>query len=82
MTLPPNVTHIEEFRNKETIGVLEELLELAKAGQITGFVFACKYNSKRHGIGLTGDYRKDPIEALAISARIIHVLNTLHDNRR
>lgn len=77
-----SVTSIIEFRNKETISVLEELLAQARAGDISGFAFACKYGGNRHGIGLTGDYRKDPIEALAVTARIAHVLNTLYDTRQ
>lgn len=77
-----SVTKIAEFRSKETVAVLEELLADARLGKITGFAFACKYGEKNHGIGLTGDYRKDPIEVLAVHGRIQHVLNTLVDSRR
>ncbi len=76
------VTSIVEYRNKETVAVLEELLDQARRGEITGFAFACKIGAQNHGIGLTGDYREDPIAALAVTARIAHVLNGLYDNRR
>jgi hypothetical protein len=76
------VTSIVEYRNKETVAVLEELLDQARRGEITGLAFACKVGDKNHGIGLTGDYRDDPISTLAVVSRIAHVLNGLYDNRR
>lgn len=75
------VTSIIEYRNKETVAVLEQLLEQARKGEISGFAFACKLGGKDHGIGITGDYRADPIATLAIAGRISHVLNELYDHR-
>lgn len=74
-----NITKIAEYKNRNTVAVLEELLQQAKHGDITGFAFACKLGETLHGIGLTGDYRADPIQGLSITARLQHLLNRAVD---
>lgn len=73
------VTKITEYRTRDTVKALEELLEMAKAGKLTGLVFACKYGPWDHGIGVVGDYYKDPIPALAIAGRLFRALNKFAD---
>lgn len=74
-----SVTRIEEFKNRETIETLEELLDQAKKGQIHGFLFCARQGEKSHLMGLSGDYRDDAILAVAVAARMIYRLNTMVD---
>lgn len=76
------VTTIAEWRNRETVAVIRELLAKAEAGEVLGLAFAVNNGEMSHGIGLTGVYREDPIQTLAIAARITHVVNCLIDERR
>lgn len=76
-----SVTKIKEYASKETVTVLRELLRQAEAGEITGFAFACKLGPKHHGIGITDDYRRDPVQVLAVTSRIDHRLNEIIDGR-
>lgn len=75
------MTKISEYQARDTVAALEQLLEEARAGKITGFAWACKLGPKNHGIGLTGDYRKDPLQVLAISARIEYRLHQIIDKQ-
>jgi hypothetical protein len=63
------------------VEVLEDLLAQARTGRITGFAFACRLGPRDHGIGITGEYRQDSVQALAVNARINHVINHLIDAR-
>jgi hypothetical protein len=75
------VTSIREFSARETGEVLRELLDLHAAGRLTGFAFACKLGPKTHGIGITDDYRRDPAQVLAVTARIDYRVNQIIDHR-
>lgn len=77
-----NVTKITEYKTREVVAALEELLEQARRGEISGFAFACKFGDRHHGIGLTGDYRKDPLPVLAVTARISARINQILDGRQ
>ncbi len=44
-----SVTKITEYLAREPVAALEELLEQARRGEITGFAFACKLGDKHHG---------------------------------
>lgn len=74
------VTRISEYRSSDTVTALEELLVLAKQGTLTGMVFACKYDHWHHGVGVTGDYRRDPIPALGVAGRLFRMLNRFADS--
>lgn len=73
------VTHIAEWKARSTVEVLRALLAKAERGKISGFVFACKEDNRHQGIGMTGDYRDDPLQALAVNERIRHVVNAMID---
>lgn len=77
----PNVTHFEEFAARDTVAALEELLARATRGQIRGLAFAIKTGPLRHRLGLTGDYWKDPGEALKATARMQYKANQLITER-
>jgi hypothetical protein len=52
---------------------------MAESGEMTGLAFACKLGERHHGMGLAGDYRDDPVQVLAVTARIIHRVNQILD---
>jgi hypothetical protein len=71
------VIRITEYRDRDTINVLEDLLERAKRGEIRGMCFAIKTDVAHHGIGLTGEYIEDPTDVLAVVSRIEFEVNML-----
>lgn len=48
----------------------KELLRLAEEGDATGLAFVLKLGRGDHRGGLSGDYRKNPDEALAAAVRL------------
>lgn len=71
------VTKISEYESREIIHALQDLLERAIAGRVKGFAFSIKTASKRHRIGFTGDYWRDPTEALGVITRMEYKANQL-----
>lgn len=65
-----NVVRMQEFRNRELVGVLRELLQLAERGTVSGLAFVVKIGRKGHRSGLTGDYSRNPDEALSAAVRL------------
>lgn len=77
------VTNIIEYKQKDIGEALEVLTEQWRKGELKGFVFACKLaNDKQHGIGLTGDYRRDPFEVLGVMSRIESIINRIIEGRQ
>ncbi len=62
--------------------VLRALLRKAERGEISGLVFACKERGRVQGVGVTGEYRDDPIQVLGVNERIRHLVNGLLDDRQ
>lgn len=58
------VVSLVEYRNKGVISALEELLALAKTGEIQAFVFVAKFGPLDHRAGTTGDYKRHPEQAI------------------
>lgn len=73
------VTSISEYRARTIRATLEDLIRLNDSGEMTGLAFACKIGDDHHGIGLAGDYLTDPVQVLAVTARITHRVNLLLD---
>lgn len=59
-----NVVRMGEFRNRELVATLKEMLELAEAGKILGHAFVVKLGPGDHRGGVSGDYKRSPAEAL------------------
>lgn len=74
------VTRIEEYKSRETIKLLEELLERARLGEILGLVFCVRLGVKAHAMGVSGHYLEDPVMAIAVTARMNHRLNVAADD--
>ena len=75
------IVNLGEVRARDTVAVLEELLSRAKAGQISGVVVGYRMGPLDHRVGVTGTYREDPVQGLAIAGRVAHVLNKMIDRR-
>lgn len=59
-----NVVRLGEFRNRELVATLKEMLQLAEAGSIHAHAFVIKLGPGEHRAGLSGDYARSPAEAL------------------
>lgn len=59
-----NLVDMTEFRNRETVATLRDMLELAEAGVIVGHAFVVKFGPGDHRAGWSGDYKRLPSEAL------------------
>ncbi len=57
-------------RNRDTVAVVKELLQLAESGQATGIAFVVKLGRNGHHAGIEGDYRRNPEEALPAASRL------------
>lgn len=64
------VVSLVGYKNRELIAVLKDMLQLAESGQATGLAFVLKAGRKRHWSGLTGDYARNPEEALSAALRL------------
>lgn len=73
------VTRLSEYRNRETIGILEQLLEQAKQGAILGILFCVRIEHKHHAMGVAGCYHADPAQAVTACSRMTHRLNLMID---
>jgi hypothetical protein len=70
-----NVIHIKERRSHTVINVLEEMLTLAKSGELTGLAFAVKLGTWHASIGTCGDYTTNDVEALGAVSRLYSYVN-------
>lgn len=69
------ITSLVEYRNRDTIEALTEMLRLAHEGKVRGVVFTAWAGRRRHALGVTGDYWHDPAQALAAANRMAYLLN-------
>lgn len=69
------VTKINFRQSKETEQVLERLLEKNRQGEISGLIFCVQLAMKEHGMGVTGDFRRNPLSAVAATSRMLHRIN-------
>lgn len=75
------VTRIGEHQSRETVGVLEELLARATRGEITALAFAIKTGPRKHRIGITGEYWRDPVQVLGVVTRLEYRVNHIISGR-
>lgn len=61
---------LASYRNRELVGVLKGLLEMAENGHAQGLAFVVKVGRGAHRTGLAGDYRRHPDEAVSAAVRL------------
>lgn len=76
-----SVTRIIEYRNRDTIAALEDLLARARGGHLRGVAFTIKTSANQHRLGLTGAYWDNPHEVLMCAVRLSHIVNELISSR-
>jgi hypothetical protein len=69
------VTEILEYKNRNTVEALTDMLHRAHQGRMRGLVFIYKSGPKRHRVGITGEYWEDPAQALGAAVRLSYRLN-------
>lgn len=73
------VVSIGDFRRKETVAVLRELLVKAARGEVAGFAFEVEFRDGSHKSGFTGKYRSDAMDAAKAALRMSQHLNAIQD---
>lgn len=69
-----SVVSISEYRNRETIETLENLLQKAKDGDIQGIIYAVKMEHGPQTVGFAGHYAHAPVSGLTAAARVFELL--------
>lgn len=72
-----NVTRIDEHQSRGIEAALLDLLDRAKKNQLRAFAYAFKTGTRHHRYGLSGEYRDDPAQALAVVTRMEYKVNQL-----
>jgi DNA polymerase III sliding clamp (beta) subunit (PCNA family) len=75
------VVHLGDFRGKETVAVLRELLVKASKGQIVALGFNVEFKDGTQKTGFTGKYKSDPAQALRVANKMSQRLNAIRDLR-
>lgn len=76
------MVQLAEFRNRELVAVLKELLLLAESNHALGLAFVVKLGPGIHHAGVTGDYLRFPEEAMAATFRLERQLMSGHEPHR
>lgn len=76
------VVNLSEFKNRQTILVMEHLLARAKRGEVSGFLFSIQIGEKQHSMGVCGGYLDDPTTGVAVASRMWRQLNTIVDQEQ
>lgn len=75
-------TTIRTYIAQDTIEVCEAISAKARRGEITGMIFAIREGEFDHGIGATGDYRKDPLLAKQVVGGLFDLFSELAKPQR
>jgi hypothetical protein len=75
------VVRLGDYRTKDTVAVLRELLVLASRGKVAAFGFSLELKDGTQKTGFTGKYAADPAEALRVATRMSQRLNAIQDLR-
>jgi hypothetical protein len=65
-----NVSQLSDYRNRETLELLESLLKRAKTGELTGLVFSASLPAGRQTMGWSGPFKRSPELALTACANL------------
>jgi hypothetical protein len=75
------VVRLGDYRTKDAVAVLRELLVLASRGKVAAFGFNVELKDGTQKTGFTGKYAADPAEALRVATRMSQRLNAIQDLR-
>lgn len=75
MTIVP----ISKKTQQDIVATLEDLTAQAKAGKVSGLLFACHYSGTRHEMGVAGRYASDLLQAIGVSHQLLQKLTQLHE---
>ena len=70
-----NVIRLKTRANEETIEALEEMLQMAKRGEVTGMIFAIQLPGQKYTIGSSAFYREHPLTALGVVGRLFSAID-------
>lgn len=59
-----HLVDLTRYRSQEVVDVLEELLSMARTGELSGLAYVIKTAPSTHSAGAAGDYRRFPEQAL------------------
>lgn len=76
-----SVTRIDETTHREIVDALRDLLARAETHRLRGFGFFAKTGPNRMLMGVTGEYWRDPFQALAGVTRMEYKVNQLISSR-
>lgn len=71
------VREIREITGGEMASALEALAVMARRGELRSLAFGIETSESDYRIGLLGGFRRRPIEAVGIAARMTAVANSL-----
>jgi len=71
------VIQLGDYKGKETIAVLRELLVRASRGEVSAFGFSVEFKDGSQKTGFTGKYKVDPQKALKVANRMSQRLNAI-----
>lgn len=75
MTIVP----ISKKTQSDIVATLEDLTKQAKAGKVSGLLFAAHYSGTRHEMGVAGRYANDLLQAIGVGNRLLQQLNKLYE---
>lgn len=64
------VVNLAQYRSREVIAALRELLEAAEAGEIRGLAYVVKVAPGDNRVGLAGVYKQCPEKALKAAFKL------------
>lgn len=59
-----NIRNLANYRNRELVGDLKDMLRMAESGEISAVAVVVKFGPHDHRAGMLGTYKKNPSEAL------------------
>jgi hypothetical protein len=68
------LVNLDQYRSREVVAALEELLEAAKQGEIRGLAYIVKVAPDDNRAGVVGEYKRSPAKALQATFQLERLL--------
>lgn len=75
------VVRMDEYKNREILSVLDHLASQARKGEIRGLAFCARNRNGGEEIGVSGDYRTDPAQAVNVACKMSWRLTKMQDEQ-